>query len=70
MNELSDRIDALEAHAAEQERLVHELSDVLADHWRTIEALKREVLILRDRLQSAEHHLESAATDDKPPPHY
>ncbi len=46
-----DRIDALEANSAHQDRSLTELSDAVAEQWKGIEALTREVLRLRDEVQ-------------------
>jgi SlyX protein len=62
----SDRIDALEAHSAHQDRVLTELSDAVAEQWKRIDALTREVLRLRDEVQG----LSRGAAIEKPPPHY
>lgn len=60
------RIDALEAHSAHQNRALTELSDAVAEQWKRIDALTREVLRLRDEAP----RLSEGAAPDKPPPHY
>ena len=46
------RIDALEAACAHQDRTLIELSETVAEQWKQIDALTREVLRLRDEMQS------------------
>lgn len=60
------RVDALEAHSAHQDRTLTELSDAVADQWKRIDALTREVLRLREEVQG----LSARTAPDKPPPHY
>ena len=60
----SARIDALEAHCAHQDLAITELSDAVAAQWKQIDALKREVLRLRDEMQS----MAPARTAPEPPP--
>ena len=64
------RLEALEIHAAEQERMLQELSDTIADQWRTIDALRRELDGFKRRLAEAEAQLDGAQPPDPPPPHY
>ena len=60
------RLEALESLYAHQERAIQELSDLVAGQWARIDALTREVLRLRDELQSVGER----AAPDRPPPHY
>ena len=66
----SRRIDDLERHAAQQERMLQELSDVLAEQWRIIDALKRDVQSLKDHLRSVEGAVAELSPPEPPPPHY
>ena len=59
------RLEALESLCAHQERAVQELSDLVASQWTRIDALTREVLRLRDEMQS-----QGERAPDRPPPHY
>lgn len=61
-----ERIDALEAHCAHQDRTLTELSDAVAAQWKHIDALTREILRLRDEVQAGGQR----PAADKPPPHY
>jgi SlyX protein len=60
------RLEALEAHCAHQDRMLNELSDAVAEQWRRIDVLTREVLRLREEARG----LNQNAGPDKPPPHY
>ena len=60
------QLEALESLYAHQERAIQELSDLVAGQWARIDALTREVLRLRDELQT----LSERAAPDRPPPHY
>ncbi|CAJ0883451.1 hypothetical protein AMST5_03433 [freshwater sediment metagenome] len=61
------RIDALEIMIAHQERSLAELNEVVASQWRKIDVLDRQILQLREELQSI-----APARDapEPPPPHY
>jgi len=60
------RLEALESLYAHQERVLQELSDLVASQWARIDGLTREVLRLRDEMQT----LSERAAPDRPPPHY
>lgn len=60
------RIVALEAACAHQDRVIAELSDAVAAQWTRIDALTREVLRLRDQVQTQGER----GAPDRPPPHY
>jgi SlyX protein len=65
------RIVELERRLALQERMAEELSAVVADQARTIDALNARLRGLTGRLQSVEDAAwERSPQDDKPPPHY
>lgn len=68
---LEPRVVELERRAAMSERTVEELSAIVAEQARTIDALTLRVRHLIERMQSAEAALgERSPQDDKPPPHY
>jgi len=65
------RIVELERRLALHERMAEELSSVVAEQARTIDALALRVRRLTERLQSVEDAAwERSPQDDKPPPHY
>jgi SlyX protein len=71
MNELndSDRIEKLETTIAFQEQAIDDLTSALAEHYKQIEALKRELHNLGSALRDVEAH-PALAVKEPPPPHY
>jgi len=65
-----DRIEALETQVAFQEQAIDELNQALAEHYRQIEALKRDLHHLGAQLRDVESHPALAAGVEPPPPHY
>ena len=65
---LSDRIDLLESRLAFQDDTIETLNKTVTDQWTKIDALTRQLLALRERLQEAESQMPGAANE--PPPHY
>ncbi len=63
-----ERIEALETRAAYQEKAFEDLDASLTEAWRAIEALKRQVAGLKDRLTDAE--AATPAPPEKRPPHF
>ncbi len=63
-----DRLDALEMHAAQQQRLIDELSEALALQQKDIERLKARLLQSDDRIAELEAGLTPAIGEK--PPHY
>lgn len=68
-SDLADRIERLETTVAFQEQTIEELSSALTDHFRQIEALKRELHNLGAALRDVEAH-PALAVKEPPPPHY
>ena len=65
----AERLEALEISSAEQDRVIAELSDQLAEQWKTIDKLQRKLDALTDRFLE----LEEQASPDVPvtkPPHW
>jgi SlyX protein len=67
---LAARIDALEIRVAYQDETIETLNRTVTDQWRQVDALKREVATLRDRLNDAEMKAGASALPEPPPPHY
>lgn len=63
-----DRLDRLEAHIAEQERVIEDLSEALALQQKDIERLKARLLASDERIAELEAGLPQAAAEK--PPHY
>lgn len=60
------RLEALEAASAHQERMINELSDLVAEQWRRIDLQTREILRLREQMDG----MAQSSAPDRPPPHY
>lgn len=67
--DLAARIEKLETTIAFQDQTIEELSSALTDHYRQIEALKRELHNLGAALRDVEAH-PALAVKEPPPPHY
>jgi SlyX protein len=67
--DLTARIEKLETAAAFQDQTIDELTTALAEHYKQIEALKRELHSLGAALRDVEAH-PALATREPPPPHY
>lgn len=63
------RLERLEARLAEQEAVIEDLNGVVTAQWAAIDALKRQLERLDDRLGEAETR-EGAGQPQQPPPHY
>ncbi|MGB3448162.1 MAG: SlyX family protein [Xanthobacteraceae bacterium] len=66
---LSERIDALEARIAYQDDTIETLNQTVTAQWQQIDALRRLVAELGDRLRDAESNSRDR-TANEPPPHY
>jgi SlyX protein len=66
--ELSERIDALEARAMYQEETIEQLNATITAQWKQIDALTRQLAALTERLQEAEANAPALANER--PPHY
>jgi SlyX protein len=67
--DLAARIEKLETTIAFQDQTIEELSSALTDHYKQIEALKRELHNLGAALRDVEAH-PALAVKEPPPPHY
>lgn len=65
---LSERIDALEMRAAEQERTIEDLNATVLAQWKEIETLNRQIARLGAQMQEIEGRLPTGP--EPPPPHY
>lgn len=66
----SERIDALEATLAYQDKTIEDLSSTIADQWKAIDGLKRELANLKRQLGELEANPALAGPAEPPPPHY
>jgi SlyX protein len=67
---LGERIDALEMRIAYQDDTIETLNRTVTEQWRRIDALSREVLHLRERIEEAETKSPAASGEPEVPPHY
>ncbi len=67
--DLEMRLIDLESRLAHQERMAEDLSAVMAEQGRLLDALTAQLRRMTDRLQDLEDD-RYRAPDDKPPPHY
>jgi SlyX protein len=66
--ELSERIDALEARVMYQDDTIETLNHTVTAQWREIDALKRQIALLGERMEQAQSAGEGPTNE--PPPHY
>jgi len=67
-DKLSERIDALEAKLMFQEDTIEVLNQTITLQWHQIDALKRQLAALNERLREAEAGTSGPANER--PPHY
>jgi SlyX protein len=65
---LSDRLDEVEAKLMFQDVTIETLNQTITAQWREIDALKRQVADLSERLRETETNGSRPANE--PPPHY
>lgn len=63
----ADRLTELEIRAAEQEKVIEELSGEIASQWKTIEQLSKKVTALVDRFLVVEEQTAPDIPVTKPP---
>ncbi len=63
------RIDALEIRIVHLDETIEALNTTITAQWKQIDALSREMLNLRERLEDAEMKSGAGPTNE-PPPHY
>ncbi|MGJ4900817.1 SlyX family protein [Bradyrhizobium sp. HKCCYLRH2060] len=66
--QLGDRIDTLEMRLTFQDDTIETLNQTITAQWREIDALKRQVALLVERLEEAQGNTEGPRNE--PPPHY
>ncbi len=67
---MEKRLNELEAHVAEQDNVIEELSDVLTKQWAEITDLNAKIEYLKSKTRELEDGIDSDAGGEAPPPHY
>jgi SlyX protein len=67
--DLSERIDVLEARVMYQDDTIEILNQTITAQWREIDALKRQIALLGERLEET-RAAGAARPIDETPPHY
>ncbi len=62
-----ERFEALELHIAHQQQAIDDLSDALAEQWRTIETLRRQIARLDERIEEIQPPGSQTVPVDRPP---
>ncbi|MCF6123987.1 SlyX family protein [Mesorhizobium sp. M1066] len=63
----ADRLTTLEIRAAEQEKIIEELSGQIAEQWKVIERMQRKLDALTDRFLALEEQTGDEVPVTKPP---
>lgn len=63
----STRLDALEIRIAHQDHVIAELNETVTAQWKKIDALERELKMLREEVRNA---YPARTEPEPPPPHY
>ncbi|GLH80250.1 protein SlyX [Bradyrhizobium sp. SSBR45G] len=66
--ELAERIDRLEMRLTFQDDTIETLNQTITAQWREIDALKRQIALMVERLEDAQGNAEGPRNE--PPPHY
>jgi len=64
--DLSERIDTLEARVTYQDDTIEILNQTIAAQWREIEALKRQIALMSERLEEARAARGEGPVDETP----
>ena len=69
-NNLESRVQALEELLAHRDAEQQDLSDMVNQQWKRIEALEREIERTKDRIISLEDDIGDGPAADQKPPHW
>ena len=70
MSDLEARVEALEVRVAYQDQMIEDLNQTVIDQWKKIDALRRQLNELLDRVQEVEDSTGGPSAPKPPPPHY
>lgn len=68
IQELSERIDTLEARLTYQDETIEQLNQTITAQWKQIDVLTRQIAKLNERIQEAE--ASAPGPPNERPPHY
>jgi SlyX protein len=64
------RIEALEVRVAYQDKVIEDLNQAVIDQWKKIDALRRQLAEVLDRVEVVEDSAAGPRAPEPPPPHY
>ena len=67
LSDASSRLDTLEMRIAHQDKTIADMNDVITSQWRTIDALQRHVMELREEFRNI---VPPRTAPEPAPPHY
>ena len=67
---VTTRLEALEVRVAYQDQVIEDLNQAIIDQWKKIDALRRQLNELLDRVQEVEDSSAGPRAPEPPPPHY
>ncbi|WP_445504985.1 SlyX family protein [Microvirga sp. G4-2] len=67
---INARLEALEVRVAYQDQVIEDLNQTVIDQWKKIDALKRQLAELLDRVREVEDSPAGPRAPEPPPPHY
>ncbi|WP_417478456.1 SlyX family protein [Maricaulis sp.] len=67
-DDVTERLDSIEAHIAHQDQMLQELSEVMNDQRAEFDAIKARLNQFLDRIHAVE--AQGPAPESRPPPHW
>jgi SlyX protein len=67
---MAARLDALETRVAYQDQVIEELNKAVVEQWNTLDALRRRIEGLQERIRDIQDRAAPDQRDEPPPPHY
>jgi len=67
---MEERLNELELRYMQQERTIQELNEIVCRQELTIEALKRDFVVLKDQFMAMSPSVSRDPDQEEPPPHY
>jgi SlyX protein len=69
-DDINARLEALEIRVAYQDQVIEDLNQTIIDQWKKLDALRRQLNEVLDRVQEVEDNSGSPRAPEPPPPHY